>query len=332
MRPHASASPPSSNRISDHAVAGGGTFYGRRAKRVYAVIAKAPAFSEVLQHPALLSVTDAVLGPHCDRYRVQLTTALETWPGGELQPLHRDESVYGEYLEYGPHAREYLLSFMLAATDFSADNGATRLVLGSHRWPRRREPKREEEVRAVMPRGSAVVYLGSLLHGMGINSSDQPRTGIASGYSLGWLRQEENQYLACPPEIAGGLPNASSSCWAIKPPIRCWASRTVGTTNSRRALATPRKSRSSRSTRSTTRRRDVHLLRWLDRGGLRPIMSPRFRPRTAGFQPTASIRALKFNIWTTTVLSSRNSVRDFTFAVVVYASVFSQFLRCTNER
>ena len=190
----------------DHAVAGGGTFYGKRAKRVYAVIAKAPAFSEVLQHPALLSVTDAVLGPHCDRYRVQLTTALETWPGGELQPLHRDERVYGEYLEYGPHAREYLLSFMFAATDFGADNGATRLVLGSHRWPREREPKREEEVRAVMPRGSAVVYLGSLLHGMGINSSDQPRTGIASGYSLGWLRQEENQYLACPPEIAGGLP------------------------------------------------------------------------------------------------------------------------------
>ena len=196
---------------------GGGTFYGNRAKRVYAVIAKASAFSDVLQHPALLAVADNVLGPNCDRYRVQLTAALETWPGGEYQPLHRDEAVYGKHLPYGPDEREDLLSFMLAVTDFTEDNGATRLVPGSHRWPRSRKATHDDEVQAVMPRGSVAVWLGSLLHGMSINRSGIPRTGVSSGYSLGWLRQEENQYLACPPDIARGLPERVQQLLGYQP-------------------------------------------------------------------------------------------------------------------
>jgi len=68
-----------------NAEAGGGTFYGNRAKRAYAVIAKAPAFAQVIEHSALLALADEMLLPNCDSYRVQLTTALETWPGGDLQ-------------------------------------------------------------------------------------------------------------------------------------------------------------------------------------------------------------------------------------------------------
>jgi hypothetical protein len=188
------------------ATPGGGLFYGRRAKRLYSVIARSPAFAEVITHPLLLALADAVLLPNCDRYRVQLTTALETWPGGEHQPLHRDEAVYGKYLPYGPNEREYLLSLMVAATDFTARNGATRMVPGSHRWELDRAPEEDEIAFAEMPRGSVAVYLGSVLHGMGINETDAPRTGVATGYSLGWLRTEENLYLACPPEVARDLP------------------------------------------------------------------------------------------------------------------------------
>ncbi len=195
LQPHLSAVGP-----------GGGLFYGRKAKRVYAVIAKAPTFGEVLVHPSMLAVADAVLGPNCDRYRVHLTAALETWPGGEYQPLHRDEAVYGRHLPYGPGQREYLLSMMFALTDFTEANGATRLELGSHVRPVSDPPIEDNIVQAAMSRGSVAVWLGSVTHGMGQNTTDGPRTGISSGYSLGWLRQEENQYLACPPGVARDLP------------------------------------------------------------------------------------------------------------------------------
>ena len=91
--------------------------------------------------------------------------------------------------------------------DFTADNGATRLVQGSHQWPQDRVATEGEIVGAVMPRGSAVVWLGSVLHGMGITRSDRPRTGVVSGFCVGWLHQEENQYLATPPEVAATLPH-----------------------------------------------------------------------------------------------------------------------------
>jgi ectoine hydroxylase-related dioxygenase (phytanoyl-CoA dioxygenase family) len=45
-------------------------------------------------------------------------------------------------------------------------------------------------------------YMGSTLHGGGANRSDKPRAGIINTYSLGWLRQEENQYLNVPKKIA----------------------------------------------------------------------------------------------------------------------------------
>jgi len=57
-----------------------------------------------------------------------------------------------------------------------------------------------------MPAGSVLFWLGGTLHGAGANVSDESRDGIVPTYSAAWLRQEENQYLACPPEVARELP------------------------------------------------------------------------------------------------------------------------------
>ena len=95
---------------------------------------------------------------------------------------------------------------MWAMTDFTADNGATRLVPGSHRWRDDREPLPEEIATAEMSVGSVLIYTGNTLHGPGANRSNDTRGGLALHYTLGWLRQEENQYLVMTPEAAARLP------------------------------------------------------------------------------------------------------------------------------
>ena len=184
----------------------GGDFFGGKCKRLKGLAAKSPAAGELITDPSLLAIADAVLLESCSSYRVQVLGVLQVWPGGELQPLHRDTGVYQPYFQVRPGDKPVLVSMIWAASDFTAVNGATRLVPGSHEWPAERVATEDEIVQAVMPRGSAVVWIGSLLHGMGINRSDRPRTGIVSGFCVGWLRQEENQYLATPPDVAAELP------------------------------------------------------------------------------------------------------------------------------
>jgi ectoine hydroxylase-related dioxygenase (phytanoyl-CoA dioxygenase family) len=101
-----------------------------------------------------------------------------------------------------------MVNALWAYDDFTIENGATRVVPGSHRAPINREPPEESIGYAEMPRGSVLLYLGSVLHSGGANRSTRPRTAITMSYALGWLRQAENQYLAVPPALARTLPAA----------------------------------------------------------------------------------------------------------------------------
>ena len=56
-----------------------------------------------------------------------------------------------------------------------------------------------------MTAGSVLLWLGGTLHGAGANVSADSRYGVILTYSLGWLRQEENQYLDVPLETAQQL-------------------------------------------------------------------------------------------------------------------------------
>jgi ectoine hydroxylase-related dioxygenase (phytanoyl-CoA dioxygenase family) len=152
-------------------------------------------------HPLALGVADAVLSPWCERYQLMLTQIIRLMPGQEAQPLHRDRWAF----TYKPLPIEPQLNLIWALTDFTEANGATVVAPGSHRWPYERMPEAAETTQAVMRRGSALIYTGTVVHGGGANRSDAPRLGLNINYCLGWLRQEENQYLACPPEVARTL-------------------------------------------------------------------------------------------------------------------------------
>jgi ectoine hydroxylase-related dioxygenase (phytanoyl-CoA dioxygenase family) len=97
------------------------------------------------------------------------------------------------------------LNTIWALTEFTAANGATQVIPGSQAWSDDRKAEPAEIARAEMRRGSVLIYTGTVFHGGGANVSDADRWGLNITYSLGWLRQEENMYLSCPPEVARTL-------------------------------------------------------------------------------------------------------------------------------
>jgi len=169
-------------------------FYGPYVRHVLAVAEKSNTFvDEVLCHPIYVGLGQAILGPSCKTFQLNVAHGLERGPGAAMQHLHRDEVVWPDLGPAHPH-RE--ISSVIALGDFTAEMGATLVVPGSHKWDRARKPQPDEIVAAEMSPGSAVIYLGGAIHAGGPNTSDRRRRGLHVSYTLGWLRTEENNYLA----------------------------------------------------------------------------------------------------------------------------------------
>ncbi len=177
---------------------------GFATRRLDAVLARSRSAAELVVEPLVLAVAEAVLGPRCIHFQLGSTQAVEILPGESATPFHRDDDLY-PFERPGP---QHQIGALWALTDFTADNGATRVVPGSHRWDDRRRPRDDEAVASEMPAGSLMIQMGSTWHSGGANRTRQARTALVFNYVLGWLRQEENQYLAVPQEIARGLPEA----------------------------------------------------------------------------------------------------------------------------
>ena len=186
-------------------------FHGACTRNVAGAPGISPTFAvEVMCHPVLLALADAVLGAHCARFQLNLGQILERGPGAQNQWLHRDEGVW---IDVPERSFELQLASVIALTDFTPQNGATRVVPGSHRWPDRSLPMDEQTVPndtqityAEMPAGSALIYTGGVIHGGGANTTDKPRRAVHLSYCMGWLRTEENNYLSVPPAVAAALP------------------------------------------------------------------------------------------------------------------------------
>jgi ectoine hydroxylase-related dioxygenase (phytanoyl-CoA dioxygenase family) len=179
-------------------------FTGFRTRRTGALIARSVTFRELAAHPLVLSVLGEVLGESGSTFQLHLTQIIEIGADEPAQLVHRDQWAF-DFFPF-PAGFEVECHVMWAMTDFNEQNGATRVIPGSHRWADKLRPSGEQTVPAEMAKGSVLFYVGSLYHGGGANHSTAPRRGINVGYTLSWLRQEENQYLACPPEVARTLP------------------------------------------------------------------------------------------------------------------------------
>ena len=174
---------------------GKGEFFGNRTRRVHNILAKTRAVDSLVAHPAVLELLRGTL----TQPQVSIVNAIEIHPGETAQFLHQDDVVF-------PIARPHpplIVNTMWALTEFTAKNGATRLV------PRSQDATELDDdasiVTAEMEPGSVLVWTGGLFHGGGANHAQQPRLGLNVNYNCPWLRQQENQYLAIPQQVAATL-------------------------------------------------------------------------------------------------------------------------------
>ena len=192
-------------------------FNGYNTLRVSGILAISQTSAKLVSHPRVMEVADSILLKHCYNYRIGSLTGVEIYPGETDQVLHADDGIYPIRIP----GTQFQISAMWALDDFTKENGATRVALGSHLVFSTYSYQSDENIKyfnpdakkydhntvqAVMPKGSVLFYMGSTQHGGGANRSDKPRAGLINTYALGWLRQEENQYLNVPREIAEQYP------------------------------------------------------------------------------------------------------------------------------
>ena len=176
-------------------------FGGMQTRRTGGLAGRSPGVRQLIMHPLILAAGKQIMA-EAPSMQINNTEIISIGPGETLQPLHRDQDVWSYPF---PPGFETEFSVMWPITDFTVENGATRLVLGSHRTGRRDSIPEEETQQATMTKGSVLIWTGSLYHGGGANQTDQVRHAVNLAYCLGWLRQEENQYLAVPHEVAATL-------------------------------------------------------------------------------------------------------------------------------
>ena len=174
-------------------------FTGFETKRVGGLLARSKTCQELALNPLINEMAESFLSPHCQNYQLHFSSAIQIGPGESSQILHRDRGVWGGYV---PRKVETQFSTVWAINDFNEENGATQVVPGSHKWDKNREPLPDEIAFAEMKAGSVFIYTGSVLHGGGTNTTDESRLGVFLHYAPSWLRQQENQYLSYPPEVA----------------------------------------------------------------------------------------------------------------------------------
>lgn len=172
-------------------------FEGHRTIRIYNLLAHGKVFERIPVHPNLLPVIEGVLDEGC---LISSLSSISIDPGETAQPIHADDQVIPIDKPHVP----VVCNSMWALTDFTEENGATRIIPGSHK--RDASPnygQHYDSIPAEMPKGSILVWHGSLWHGGGANKSDARRVGIAMNYCAGYIRQQENQQLGIPLDVAG---------------------------------------------------------------------------------------------------------------------------------
>ncbi len=192
LQPHIDATAPGTDE-----------FAGRRTRRTGGLLARSATCRDVVMHPLVLDAVRTALA-RATSVQLHLTQVIAIGPGEPGQQIHRDQWAF-DFFPFPP-GYEVQCNTIWAMNDFTAANGATRVIPGSHRREDRLQLTHADAEAAEMPAGSVLFYTGALYHGGGANQSNEIRYGLNITYAVSWLRQEENQYLSVPQEIARDFP------------------------------------------------------------------------------------------------------------------------------
>jgi len=200
-------------------VRGRNNFEGADSNRIYGMMAKDPAFADLISHPLQMAFGERELGKS---FLLYACLAINLLPGETAQPWHFDDSHCGLAR---PRAALSLSTFW-SLSETTDENGATEIIPGSHLWGDERpegasnpqdfltgkvdddlpDGAHSQSIKATMPPGSLMIAKGTLWHRGGANNSDQPRLIVTPQFCMGWCRPLEQQLLAVPPEKAAKLP------------------------------------------------------------------------------------------------------------------------------
>lgn len=192
LAPHLDATPMGYNAM-----------IGTKTRRTGALIARSPACRTLIQDPTVLGVCKDFLG-HASAFQLMLTQVISIEPGESDQALHRDQNAFDFY----PFPDDYHVqcNTLWAMTDYTAEMGATRVVPGSQVGDKKPTDYADDDcLQAEMSRGSVLLYSGKIVHSGAANRSDRVRRAINVNYCVGWVRQEENQFLSVPTDVARTL-------------------------------------------------------------------------------------------------------------------------------
>ncbi len=184
---------------------GADVFSGLHTTRTGALIARSESSHALIEHPLILEVAAGLLD-RARTYQLHLTQIIAIGPDSPAQSIHRDEWAF-DFFDF-PSDYHVQCNTIWAMTDFTEENGATRLMPGSQDLPKKFDHSIDETVPALMSKGSCLLYTGKVYHGGGANRSGHTRVGLNITYDVGWLRQEENQYLSVPRDVAAALPES----------------------------------------------------------------------------------------------------------------------------
>jgi ectoine hydroxylase-related dioxygenase (phytanoyl-CoA dioxygenase family) len=177
-------------------------FEGFKTERVYTLIARAKVFEDLACEPRLMALLSRFLEGN---FLLSATHAINLMPGETPQGIHTDDGFYRQ-----PRSSPAVGYSVIGAIDaFTAANGATEIIPGSHLWTeadierRRAEPGGLERhlVPMEIPAGAAFVFPGKLLHRGGANTTDKPRLAFTNQYCAGWARPQENFFLSVPKDV-----------------------------------------------------------------------------------------------------------------------------------
>lgn len=175
--------------------------------RLSNLVDKSPLFFPCFSHPRVLAGIAHVLGGDLQLSSLNHRAAL---PGQGLQHLHADWSgatLPGEF---------FVCNSIWLLDDFTAENGATRVVPGSHnsgKVPRDEmddpaKPHLRETI-LIAPAGSVVIFNSHTWHGGTLNRTDKPRRALHSYFTRRNQPQQTNQRASLRPETIAQLSEAA---------------------------------------------------------------------------------------------------------------------------